>query len=154
MMAGKKITIEEASSGGGAQVIGGLKSLAEKCLDNYTLEAQKIEERQARRDFTLLFALQGKEKVGFIAGYGDSGRMHIWLFGGLGALRGAGIGRMLLEKFHSVSAAKGYKIVNTITFNKYPRKIILSVRNGYRIVDVKYAPEKGDSMIVLEKELG
>lgn len=143
-----KITLNEDSADHN-----GLKALAEACLDNYSLPMDKISSRAANKDFTILFALAGKKRIGFITGYGEGGKMHIWLFGVLNGQRGKGIGAKLLQKFHSVALKKGYKTVNTITFNKYPQKIVLSVKSGYKITGTKFIPEKNDTAIMLEKEL-
>ena len=130
-----------------------LKTLAEECLDNYTLSIEKIVDRSKKPNFTLLFAIAGKTKTGFIAGYEENGKMHIWLFGVKKDARKQGIGTKLLKEFESIAAKKGQKFVNTITFNKYREKIILSLKNGYRIIECKHVPEKMDNAIILEKEI-
>ncbi len=137
----------------GKSDLAGLKALAELCLDNYTLPMQKLSAKASLPDFTILFASEGGKKVGFIAGHGENGKMHIWLFGVLKKKRGRGIGKRLLGKFHVLASKKGYNSVSTITFNKYAQKIILSIREGYRITGVKFIPEKNDTAIFLEKGL-
>ncbi len=131
-----------------------LRALAESCLENYILPQEKIASRASKGDFTILFAQQGKgKKVGFIAGYSENNAMHIWLFGVRKGFRGKGIGALLLKKFHSLASKNGYNTVNTITFNKYKNKLVLSIKSGYKITAVKFIEEKNDSAIFLEKGL-
>jgi len=130
-----------------------LKKLAESCLSKYKLPVKKAIERAKRKDFTLLFAFNGKKRIGFIAGYAEKRKMHIWLFGVLKKNRGKGIGSKLLNRFHSISLKKDYKSVTTITFNKYKEKLILSLKHGYRITGLKHIHAKNDDTIFLEKVL-
>ena len=132
-----------------------LKRLAESCLEGYILSAEKIAERSRKKDFTMLFSREDlvRRPNGFIVGYCRRQRMHIWLFGVLKKMRGRGIGRALLRSFHSVAIRKGYKKVDTITFNKYPRKIILALKLGYRITKTNFIAQKRDTAIFMEKSL-
>ncbi len=143
------VTVKRANSD-----FASLKNLAQSCLDNYTLLHDKMVSKSRKKDFTILFARKGKKKVGFITGYAEKGKMHIWLFGVLKKVRGKGIGYLLLNKFHMFAAKRGYKAVTTITFNNYQNKIILSIKAGYRIIGVKYIKEKKDTAIILEKQIG
>src|SRR3989344_229981 len=138
-MQDSKITISEDPKD-----LKSLKGLAERCLDNYALENGRLKERTGKDGFTALFAIQNGKKVGFITGYSEEKKMHIWLFGVLAQKRGKGIGKKLLEAFHKHASEKGYRAVTTITFNKYAQKIILSLKSGYKITEVKYIPEKND----------
>ncbi|MEM4327288.1 MAG: GNAT family N-acetyltransferase [Candidatus Diapherotrites archaeon] len=130
-----------------------LKRLAEATLNNYKLPLRKIKKYSKNNDFTLLFALKKNKKIGFIAGFGKNCKMHIWLFGVSKNERGKGIGKALLKRFHSIARRKGYLYVDTLTFNKYSYKLLLSIKLGYIIYKTKYLKDKKDLGIFLEKRL-
>ncbi len=130
-----------------------LKSLSQECLKNYSLDTKKAVEKSAKKDFTILFSTEGGKKTGFITGYGEGTKMHIWLLGVKKGNRGKGIGSALISEFSRSASEKGYKAIHTITFNKYREKLMLSLRLGFQITGFTYIKEKNDNAIELEKPL-
>ena len=131
-----------------------LKALAEECLDNYTLPLEKAESKSKNKDFVLLFAEKDSQKLGFISGYAEKESFHIWLLGVKKEARGQGVGSALISAFEELASKKGYKSITTITFNKYPEKIGLSLKLGFKITGKKFIEEKDDEAIFFRKELG
>jgi len=131
-----------------------VKIIASQSLKNYSLEKKKFYERMQRTGALLLIANCGGKPVGFIAGYPTKDKIfHIWLFGVERKNQRKGIGTKLLKRLHALLKKRGFVTVETLTFNKYVGKIILSLKMGYKIKKTKFIKSKNDLGIFLEKEL-
>lgn len=131
-----------------------IRLLAEKSLSSYTLSKEKLSAKSSEPDFVAVKAALGNRIIGFVMGSKKNEKIfHIWLLGVDPDFRKIGVGKKMLSFLHSLLSKKGYSKIDTLTFNKYVPKIILSLKCGYSIKDVKFIREKNDFGIFLEKVL-
>ncbi|NHM32092.1 GNAT family N-acetyltransferase [Neobacillus terrae] len=103
----------------------------------------------------LLFALAIKN--GKVAGYKIGyelykRKFYSWLGGVDPDCRNQGIGSKLMEVQHQYLREHGYRIVQTITKNKWRNMLILNLKHGYDIIGT-YTDYLGELKIILEKRL-
>lgn len=104
----------------------------------------------------MLIAEDEETLAGFKCGYErDVGtrKFYSWLGGVLPKYRKKGVAKLLLLKMEEWCKERGYEVLEFKTFNEHKGMLILAIKNGFQIVDVRYSEKDDRKRIVLQKEL-
>ena len=93
--------------------------------------------------------------VGFFLGFELKPTVYFaWFYGVLGEFRRQGIASQLMEAVHSWARQNGYESVRLECHNQHRAMLHLGIANGYDIVGIRWDPDRGDNLLLLEKVLG
>lgn len=101
----------------------------------------------------IALARVGHRLVGFKIGYERKpGHFESWLGGVAPDQRGQGIASELMRRQHTWCRAHGYRIIRTLTTNRWRDMLILDLRHGFDIVG-SYTDRRGEPRLILERRL-
>lgn len=100
----------------------------------------------------ILIAYKENEIIGYKIGYEiNSSKFYSWLGGVKKEHRKHGIAQKLINKQIEILKPKGYKIIQTKTFNKWKSMLILNIKNDFEITNCY--TQNNDIAIILEKNI-
>ena len=111
------------------------------------------EHLEGRRHILTLLAYEGGQLVAFKLGFMERKYyFESWQGGVVAQMRRRGISSELMERQHAWCAAKGFRIITTITESENVPMTILNLRHGFRIVGTFF--DRGQNLkLTLQKRL-
>ncbi len=108
-----------------------------------------------RRNILLLLAHVDGRPVGYSIGFElKPSTFFAWLAGVVPELRRQGIATQLMEAQHSWCAEHGYSYIRIECNNSHRMVMHLAVKLGYDIIGLRHDQERGENLIIFEKNLG
>jgi GNAT superfamily N-acetyltransferase len=102
----------------------------------------------------LLVASLDDRPVGFFTGFELKPSMFFaWLYGVLPEFRRQGIALQLMEAMHSWVAEHDYDSVRFECHNQHRPMLHLAIAQGYDIVGIRWDPDRGNNLVIFEKQL-
>lgn len=90
--------------------------------------------------------------VGFVLAFELKPRvLFLWFVGVLPSHRRQGVASQLLEAFHSWARLNDYESIRCECFNQQRAMLHMAIETEYDIVGLRYDPDHGDNLILLQK---
>lgn len=95
------------------------------------------------------------EPVGFFVGFEQKPSVFFgWFYGVLPDYRRQGVTSQLMEAAQEWSKDHGYERIRLECHNRHRPLLRLAIDQGYNIVGVRWDADRGDNLVLFEKELG
>src|SRR5262249_19061808 len=105
-----------------------------------------------RHNVVQMIARLGNQPVGFALGFELKPRVFFWWFlGVLPNFRRQGIASQLMEAVHSWAKQNDYDAVRFECHNQHRAMLHLALSQDYDIVGLRWDPDRGDNLILLQK---
>lgn len=128
-------------------------------LYNRIFRPAKTEEALRRRylgryNVLQLVARIKDQPVGFFLGFElKPDTFFAWFYGVLGEHRRSGVGSQLMEAAQSWAAAHEYETIRLECHNQHRPMLHLAIDLGYDIVGMRWDADRGENLVVFEKNL-
>ncbi len=128
-------------------------------LYNQIFRPARDEEHFARRylgryNVVQMVARIQERPVGFLLAFELKPRtMFLWFLGVLASHRRQGVASQLLDALHSWARQNDYDAIRFECFNQHRSMLHLALEAEYDIVGLRYDPDHGDNLILLQKNL-
>ena len=133
-----------------SKVLDGIIMLHQRIFGN---SDDLINRMESKPQLLINIALAEDNVIGYKIGYAlDADQYYSWLGGVDPNYRNYGVATHLMEQQQHFLRAKGYKSVQTKTNNKWRSMLILNIKEGFDVIDVR-TDDKGEPKILLEKKL-
>jgi len=114
------------------------------------------ENRMYKKQYLILIAYVGKEKVGFKVGYDkfqDGKNFYTWMGGVLPNFRKKGIADALANYQEQWIRAQGFQNVILKTRNRHQGMLIFAIKNNFKIFEIDPRNDVEEHRILLRKSL-
>jgi GNAT superfamily N-acetyltransferase len=109
---------------------------------------------RGRYNVLQLVARLGNEPVGFFLGFELKPTVYFgWFYGVLPEYRRQGIASQLMEAVHSWAQQNEYESIRIECHNQHRPTLHLALALGYDILGIRWDPDRGDNLVILEKVL-
>ena len=109
---------------------------------------------RGRYNVLQLVARLRDEPVGFFLGFELKPTVYFgWFFGVLPEYRRQGIASQLMDAVHSWAHQNEYESIRIECHNHHRPTLQLALSLGYDIVGIRWDPDRGDNLVILEKGL-
>ncbi len=110
---------------------------------------------QGRANVLMLVASQGDEPVGFFIGFELKPTVYFaWFYGVVPTKRRQGIASQLMDAVHAWCIENGYESIRFECHNQHRPMLHLAIARMYDIVGIRWDPDRGDNLVIFEKQLG
>jgi len=107
-----------------------------------------------RHNVVQMVARLGPREVGFVIGFELKPRVFFaWFYGVLPSFRRQGIASQLMEAVHSWAKLNDYECLRFECHNQHRAMLHLAISQEYDIVGMRWDPDRGDNLILLQKML-
>lgn len=103
------------------------------------------------RKYSIFFAIENKQPVGYAVSYGKGDKFYIWTIAVLKNYRGKGVAKELLKKSMDAGKDLGYRRVYLKTRNCFQSMIFLALKFGFKITKVTKKEDVNQNRIWMEK---
>jgi len=114
---------------------------------NVTMK-RKYLERLKKRDYSVFFAVDEGEEVGYAVSYGNEGKFYIWTIAVLEKYREKGVAKDLLQRSIDAGRDMGYSKVFLKTKNTYKNMMFLALKFGFKLSDKINTKEDDDPEVI------
>lgn len=107
-----------------------------------------------RYNILLLVANIEGRPVGFAAGFELKPSVFFsWLCGVHSDYRRSGVGAQLMEAMFAWAAEREYRYVRMECHNHHRPVLHMAIRSGFNIVGVRWDPDRGENLVICEKQI-
>jgi GNAT superfamily N-acetyltransferase len=107
-----------------------------------------------RHNVVQMVARLDERPVGFLLGFELKPRVFFtWFYGVLPQFRRQGIASQLMEAIHSWCRLNDYESLRFECHNQHRAMLHLAIKLEYDIVGIRWDPDRGDNLILLQKML-
>jgi GNAT superfamily N-acetyltransferase len=105
-----------------------------------------------RHNVLQMVARLNQRAVGFALGFELKPRVFFtWFYGVVPSYRRQGIASQLMEAVHSWAKQNDYEAVRCECHNQHRAMLHLAISQEYDIVGIRWDPDRGDNLILLQK---
>jgi GNAT superfamily N-acetyltransferase len=105
-----------------------------------------------RHNVLQMVARLNQRAVGFALGFELKPRVFFtWFYGVLPSYRRQGIASQLMEAVHSWAKQNDYESIRCECHNQHRSMLHLAISQEYDIVGIRWDPDRGDNLILLQK---
>ena len=107
-----------------------------------------------RHNVVQMVARMRDRPVGFALAFEMKPRvLFAWFFGVLASHRRSGVGSQLMDALHSWARQNDYETIRCECFNQQRPFLHLAIANEYDVVGIRFDPDHGDNLLLLQKTL-
>jgi len=107
-----------------------------------------------RHNIVQMVARIQERPVGFVLGFELKPRVFfLWFLGVLPSQRRQGVASQLLDAVHHWAQENDYESIRCECFNQYRPMLQLALSSEYDIVGLRWDPDFGDNLVLLQKML-